>query len=468
MQSDRSQIPTYKKHKNIYWPLDEYVVIHFKNQHIRNDRYHSIAYHKNNIIGRGSYGTVYLAHPVDHDSGVIDLTTKLAVKKFRNIDELNAREATFFNSYYGQCELLHSDKFDYMVMEYISGKSIMHNNNSDSTYGLNNNLAKLDFCSRVKVIMNIMMTINLIHHDTPNTGTALVHGDINGSNILINLDDQTNSINVYIIDFGLAKELEVPQDELQPAPMVGTPLFMPKELAGDISLHGVRTDIYALTPIFACILGATDPFINRNKLRWYEKGYFETPYDFTGLCESLAMPEYPYKIKKLITRFLTRMQSIEPSNRPNSDETLQFFVKLNLFCVTYQENNHDTELPLLVAILSRLADGKSITAIELAEGDVKEILIREANKPYLIRKIDLENRNQLSVYENIISKHRIMPRYQSNVRHDQFHVSNPDQDDHEFNVEPDRATKFKRRISIFEHYKSEIIDKPVRVKGRSK
>lgn len=404
MRRTQSQANANKNRKKIYWPLNEYTVIHFENQTIQNSEYRKIAYHRHNIIGRGSYGVVYLAHPVDRETGEIDLRTMLAVKKFHKNHELNMKEAAFFNAYYGRSELLHAGEDDFMVMQYIAGISIMKNNSRSSKYGLNDKLINLDFCMRVKIILSIMMTINLMHHDTPHTGQALVHGDINGSNILINLDELSGAVNVHIIDFGLARELGVPQDAMQPAPMVGTPLFMPKELADDISLHGVKTDIFSLTPIFASILGVNDPFVNRSKLRWYEKQYYETPYDLTGLCESVAMENYPFKIKKLLLRFLARMQSIDSVNRPDSDETLLFFVKLNLFCMTYDLNHHDTSLPLLVAMLARLVAGRSIVDLEQSENGARDRLVNDAIKPYLVRKVDLENDQHLAVYESFIAK----------------------------------------------------------------
>lgn len=336
-----------------------YCVIHFLDQDVKNKSYQIIAYNPKDVIGRGSYGVVYKGYPVSAQTGEVNFENRLAIKIFHQSERINPKEAQFFNAHYSTCELLHDALNNaYMVMKYLPGQSVMVNADKNKTSILNVQLASLDFSSRVDVVCNIMMAVNVMHHNKPNTGGAMIHGDLNGGNILVDIDKDDGIIDVYIIDFGAAEEVNVDAHFLQPADMQGTPLFMANEL-NEKDMHCIKTDIYALTPIFAAIFGALNPFSLRQKFRFFNHDYFKTPYDFTGIFDSIQMTAYSFDIKTPIIRFLNRMQELNPDLRPDSDEALRFFVTLNKLCKLYANNGDDEDLEICLATLNELSRRKT-------------------------------------------------------------------------------------------------------------
>jgi serine/threonine protein kinase len=341
---------------------DGYEIVDFRNENNSNPIYPVIAINHNDIIGRGSYGNVYKGYPVDALSGQLIKNKVLAIKIYKGSHDLNPQEARFFGSYYGGCDLMKDGEDMYMVMTYLPGENIMDEINNKKSW-LNVEISKLQFNLRIDVICNIMMAINIIHHRTPNTGEALVHGDINGSNIKVHIDPDTNKVDVYIVDFGLAQVIEDDPKKMQATDMTGTPLFMPNEVV-EHEVRGIKSDIYALTPIFASILGAENPFSMRRQLRYFDREYYKTPYDFTGIFSKLDVPEYPFDIKTLIVTFLTFMQEVNPNNRPDSDDALKFFVTLNKMCKLFAYDKNDPEVQSCFDLMMEITRNLSVIKVK--------------------------------------------------------------------------------------------------------
>lgn len=329
-------------------------LIKFTNQTLENEIFRWIALERCALLGKGAYGYVYKAYPVNPANGELMKNKMLAVKRFKGSHPISASEAKFFDSYYAGCELVSDDHNTYMIMTCLPGKNIMNDKSNASL--LNVDIENFNFSKRVELIYNIMMAINLIHNNTPHTGSALIHGDINGNNINVHYDNKTGAIDVYVIDFGLSEETDNDADELQPMKNIGAPLFTPREVIME-DVHSIKSDIYSLTPIFAAVLGATNPFALKTMLHPFDPAYYKTPYDFSGILSGYPIPTFPFDLKSYITKFLNRMQHDIIDKRPDSDETLRFFTTLNKLIKIVSADKKDEAIFACGAKLAIMADG---------------------------------------------------------------------------------------------------------------
>jgi len=79
---------------------------------------------------------------------------------------------------------------------------------------------------------------------------GIVHRDLKPSNLLVEVE------HVFVVDFGLAKELAADASQSVPGALVGTPSFMPPEQALGRADVGPRSDVYALgATLYSCLCG---------------------------------------------------------------------------------------------------------------------------------------------------------------------------------------------------------------------
>lgn len=215
-------------------------------------------------------------------------------------------------------------------------------------------IKKLNYTQRLALIQEILLNINLIHHETILTGAAFVHKDIKPDNIHFFIEYNTpedpksgvKSISAYLMDFGLARILENdnPHCLFRNNPQWGTIGYIAPEVyhgpAGSIANGpediGLKSDIYSLTPVLLMMLGAKDPikphvdFFNKAQIHPFDLSLapFQTnktlpEYDFSGIFEGFAAPDPT--IQSLLIQMLKRMQSNDYHSRPTSDQLLKFF-----------------------------------------------------------------------------------------------------------------------------------------------
>src|SRR5262249_34564293 len=104
---------------------------------------------------------------------------------------------------------------------------------------------------------------------------GIIHRDLKPSNVLVTVHDTTPVVKV--IDFGVAKALgqELTDKTLFTgfAQMIGTPLYMSPEQAGQSGLDiDTRSDIYSLGVLLYELLTGTTPF---DKQRFQQAAYDE-------------------------------------------------------------------------------------------------------------------------------------------------------------------------------------------------
>jgi tetratricopeptide (TPR) repeat protein/serine/threonine protein kinase len=147
----------------------------------------------------------------------------------------------------------------YFVMELVKGVPI-------TEFCDHNHLAPRQ---RLELFVSVCEAVQHAHQK------GIIHRDIKPSNVLVTLHDTTPVVKV--IDFGIAKALgqELTEKTLFTgfAQMIGTPLYMSPEQAGQSGLDvDTRSDIYSLGVLLYELLTGTTPF---DKERLRQAGYDE-------------------------------------------------------------------------------------------------------------------------------------------------------------------------------------------------
>src|SRR5262249_60408159 len=108
----------------------------------------------------------------------------------------------------------------------------------------------------------------------PSRQKGIIHRDLKPSNVLVSVQDGQASVKV--IDFGIAKatggRLIDKTLVTGVAQMIGTPLYMSPEQAGQSLDIDTRSDIYSLGVLLYELLTGTTPF---DKERFQQAGYDE-------------------------------------------------------------------------------------------------------------------------------------------------------------------------------------------------
>jgi serine/threonine protein kinase/WD40 repeat protein len=147
----------------------------------------------------------------------------------------------------------------YFVMELVKGKPI-------TEFCDQNQVA---IRQRLELLVSVCQAVQHAHQK------GIIHRDLKPSNVLVMSHDGTPVVKV--IDFGVAKAIGQQLTDktiyTQSAQMVGTPLYMSPEQAGQSGLDvDTRSDIYSLGVLLYELLTGTTPF-DRNRL--HEVGYEE-------------------------------------------------------------------------------------------------------------------------------------------------------------------------------------------------
>ena len=186
------------------------------------------------------------------------------------------------NSQY-TCALIEAnfvEGFPYLALEYFPGKTL----DSCPVYPEDKTLLLLE---------QLACCIAEIH------SAGIIHCDINPANIMINSDFE-----IKILDFGIAQNLDSPNEEPQKV-VIGSPVYISPEQIRGLSLDQ-RTDIYSLGAVFYKLVTGHCPFTGKLLDKLIRATIYEKPLSPRRLNRSL-----PLNIEKVILRMLEK----EPKNR---------------------------------------------------------------------------------------------------------------------------------------------------------
>ena len=197
------------------------------------------------VLGRGGMGVVYLANQVQ-------LNRRVAIKMIRSGALASDEEvARFYSEARSVAKLDHPN----IVTVYHCGESDGHHFFS-MDYIPGTDLAKIvsngpiDPKRAVRYVRDVARAIDYAHEH------EVVHRDLKPANVLLDEEDE-----VYLTDFGLAKQMGGDEGLTATGAALGTPSYMsPEQAAGKSEDQGVATDVYAMGAILFALLTGKPPF----------------------------------------------------------------------------------------------------------------------------------------------------------------------------------------------------------------
>ena len=141
----------------------------------------------------------------------------------------------------------------YLAMEYIDGRTL-----SECTLSRPQALA---------IFSKVARAVDAAHKG------GVIHRDLKPLNIMV-----TDDLCPYVMDFGVAKSIEVDSSQSVSGSVVGTPAYMPPEQAeGRLSAIDGRSDVYSLGATIYTVLLGRPPFDGESAMEILRKVSNETP-----------------------------------------------------------------------------------------------------------------------------------------------------------------------------------------------
>ncbi len=215
------------------------------------------------VLGEGGMGTVYLTqHP--------HLEHYLVIKSLR--PEYSQNEA-LLKRFYAEAQVLAGlshpaivrlydffteEGVPYIVLEYVHGEPL------DSYLA---RCGSLDLAATCHILSPIFSALDYLHRQ------KIIHRDIKPSNIMVLPEGGSK-----LIDFGIAKKLDVDLRLTQTGTQVGTVLYMaPEQIRGTETTP--QTDLYAMgLVVYECLFGQYPwPWQNKNQFQIYQMLLTEPP-----------------------------------------------------------------------------------------------------------------------------------------------------------------------------------------------
>ncbi len=207
-------------------------------------------YQVRGVLGRGGFGTVYLAHDDQLQRDVAikvwradriqsEDTAAQLLKEAQTVARLE-RQASVVGVYdTGRQE----DGSCFVVLEYIDGCSLQHT-------------LKTEKLPPDRVLQIMIQTTAAIQHAHAN---GLVHRDLKPANILLD-----TSGNAHVGDFGLA--IHETEQRGREGEIAGTPAYMaPEQVCGEADWLDGRADIWALGVVLYEMLAGRRPFVGEDR-----------------------------------------------------------------------------------------------------------------------------------------------------------------------------------------------------------
>ncbi|XP_057534815.1 probable LRR receptor-like serine/threonine-protein kinase At5g48740 [Amaranthus tricolor] len=204
-----------------------------------------------NVIGRGSFGSVYLGKLADGKMVAVKVrfdSSKLGADSFLNeVHLLSQIRHQNLVSLEGFC---HELKQQILVYEYLAGGSL-----ADSLYGSNSKNFTLNWVRRLKIAIDAVKGLHYLHNGSE---PRIIHRDIKCSNIL--LDAQMNA---KVSDFGLSKQVTEAEATNVTTIVKGTAGYLDPEYYSTLQLTE-KSDIYSFGVVLLELICGREPFTRQS------------------------------------------------------------------------------------------------------------------------------------------------------------------------------------------------------------
>ncbi len=250
------------------------------------------------LLGRGAFGSVYLAHDVNslHDV-VIKITNEPADDYESNAFEREVRTLARVSgpNIIGLTDWgTTKDGNSYIVREYLDGETL------DRI--LTEADGSLDLVLAVRVALAVARGLRTLHQH------GIIHRDVKPSNIIV----PDNPDAAKLMDFGVVGQLQTNTNVTQAGQLFGTPLYMaPEQLRAEA--QSPASDIYSLAATLYEMIYGKVPFAEESIDRVI----------FGKLAGELAFPANK-AVPAAMLSFIRRCMSVAPEDRPQSaDEVIE-------------------------------------------------------------------------------------------------------------------------------------------------
>ncbi|KAI5358352.1 Putative serine/threonine-protein kinase, active [Septoria linicola] len=243
---------------------------------------HSVGnYSLGRLIGKGSFGKVYLAqHKLTNGSKVV---LKSAKKDDANLAREIHHHRQFLHPHIARLyEVIVTESLVWLVLEYCPG---------DELYNYLLNHGRMDAAKVQKIFTQLVGAVSYVH------GKGCVHRDLKLENILLDKHE-----NVKLVDFGFTREYQGSTSYLQT--WCGTVCYSAPEMLKGEKYAGEKVDVWSLGIILYALLCGELPFDDDD----------DTTTKGRILKEDPEYPDYlPEGAKELIKKLLSKRPLLRPT-----------------------------------------------------------------------------------------------------------------------------------------------------------
>ncbi|RDY10601.1 putative LRR receptor-like serine/threonine-protein kinase, partial [Mucuna pruriens] len=264
------------------------------------------------VIGRGSFGSVYLGKLPDGKSVAVKVRfdkSQLGADSF--INEVNLLSKIRHQNLVSLEGFCHERKHQILVYEYLPGGSL-----ADHLYGTNSKKTSLSWVRRLKIAVDAAKGLDYLHNGSE---PRIIHRDVKCSNILLDMD-----MNAKVCDLGLSKQVTQADATHVTTVVKGTAGYLDPEYYSTQQLTE-KSDVYSFGVVILELICGREPLTHSgapdtfNLVLWakpyLQAGAFEiVDEDIRGSFDPLSMKKAAFIAIKSVER--------DASQRPSMAEVL--------------------------------------------------------------------------------------------------------------------------------------------------